>query len=213
MSRVRRKPGAREALLAMGHPLVLEPAKTQGKWGDYFQNNNPIHIELGMGRGTFITTMAQKYPHNNYIGLELREEILLSGLGKAQGLDLTNMAFIWSDVKELPNYFLPGELSRIYINFCDPWPKARHAKRRLTHANFLGIYDKLLYGGGEVHFKTDNEELFEFSLNEFCSQGWRLKNISLDLYRNLPEHNVATEYEKKYVEKGLRIYRLEAKTV
>ena len=155
--------------------------------------------------------MAQKYPQYNFIGLELREEILLTGIRKAKGLNLPYLAFIWSNVMELADYFMTGELARIYINFCDPWPKARHAKRRLTHANFLKIYSEILMSGGEVHFKTDNEELFQFSLNEFCSQGWRLKNISLDLYRNLPENNVATEYERKFVEQGLKIYRLEGK--
>lgn len=211
MSRVRRKPGTKEALLSMVPPLVPDPAQNKGKWNNYFQNSNPIHIELGMGKGTFITTMAQKYPQYNFIGLELREEILLTGIRKAKGLNLPNLAFIWSNVMELADYFMTGELARIYINFCDPWPKARHAKRRLTHANFLKIYSEILMSGGEVHFKTDNEELFQFSLNEFCSQGWRLKNISLDLYRNLPENNVATEYERKFVEQGLKIYRLEGK--
>ncbi|NLT94302.1 MAG: tRNA (guanosine(46)-N7)-methyltransferase TrmB [Clostridia bacterium] len=212
MSRVRRKPGTKEALLAIGRPLVLEPEKIKGKWKDYFQNDRPIHIELGTGKGTFISTMAQQCPQSNYIGLELKEEILLTAIRKALGLNLPNLAFIWGDAKNLTDYFMPGELERIYINFCDPWPKTRHAKRRLTHANFLNIYNRLLIKGGEVHFKTDNQNLFEFSLNQFCEQGWQLKNITLDLYRKLPENNVATEYEQKFVEQGLKIYRLEAKT-
>jgi len=209
MSRVRRKPGTREALLAMAPPLVVEPARNKGKWYEYFKNTNPIHVELGMGRGSFIITMAQKFPHYNYIGLELKEEVLLSGIKKAKDLRLTNLAFIWGDVKYLPDFFAPGELNRIHLNFSDPWPKARHAKRRLTHANFLKIYQDILDSNGEVHLKTDNGELFEFSLNQFCSQNWNLKNISLDLYRNLPVDNVPTEYELKYVEQGKKIYRLE----
>jgi len=212
MSRVRRKPGTKEALLSMVPPLILEPAQNQGNWCSYFKNNNPIHIELGMGRGTFITTMAQKYPNINFIGVELKEEVLLTAIKKTQHLSLRNLGYIWGDGKDLPEFFAPKELARIYLNFSDPWPKARHAKRRLTHVNFLTMYRQILESQGEVHFKTDNEELFEYSLNQFCFQNWKLKNISLDLYRNKPEDNVPTEYESKFVSQGKKIYRLEGVT-
>lgn len=209
--RIRKKPGTKEALLALVPPLVLTPEEHQGKWQQYFGNNNPIYIELGIGRGRFITTLAQNNPQINYIGLELKEEVLLVAVKKAVEEGLNNIAFIWGDVKELANYFSPEELERIYINFCDPWPKNRWAKRRLTHRGFLAIYQRLLNSQGQIHFKTDNKELFEFSLNELAGDKWQLQNITLDLYRNPLEDNVATEYELKFKEQGMEIYRLEGK--
>ncbi|NMA02884.1 MAG: tRNA (guanosine(46)-N7)-methyltransferase TrmB [Clostridia bacterium] len=208
--RLRRKPGTKEALLALVPPLVLEPQDNLGKWQRYFGNTNPIYIELGTGKGRFITTLAQNNPHINYIGLELKEEVLLMGVKKAVEQNLNNIAFIWGNVQELDNYFAPEELARIYINFCDPWPKKRWAKRRLTHRTFLANYRKLLNDQGQIHFKTDNKDLFEFSLNEFVDDKWQLQNITLDLYKNPPEDNIATEYELKFKEKGMPIYRLEA---
>lgn len=209
--RIRKKPGTKEALLALVPPLVLEPQTNMEKWQQYFGNDNPIHIELGMGRGRFITTQAQNNPHINYIGIELIEEVLLVGVKRAVEQSLENIAFIWGNVQELANYFGPEELARIYINFCDPWPKNRWAKRRLTHRGFLASYRKLLNEEGEIHFKTDNQELFEFSLNELVDDKWQLQNITLDLYRNPPADNVATEYEQKFQEQGMKIYRLEGK--
>ncbi|MFZ7104817.1 MAG: tRNA (guanosine(46)-N7)-methyltransferase TrmB [Peptococcaceae bacterium] len=210
MSRIRRKAGTKEELLQLSPPLVLDPKQYKGKWQEYFQNANPIRLELGMGKGTFISTLALENPGINYIGLELREEVLLSGLKKSREPGLANIAFIWTDIKDLADYFAGDEVNRIYINFCDPWPKVRHAKRRLTHAGFLNVYQEILVNQAEVHFKTDNEELFEFSLNQFSQAGFVLKNIRLNLYRNLPDDNVPTEYELKYREQGLKIMRLEA---
>ncbi len=208
--RLRRKPGTKEVLLALVPPLVIEPQANSGKWQQYFGNTNPIHLELGTGKGRFITALAQNNSQINYIGLELKEEVLLMGVKKAVEQNLENIAFIWGNVQELEKYFAPGELARIYINFCDPWPKKRWAKRRLTHRRFLASYKNLLNDQGQIHFKTDNKELFEFSLNEFVDEKWQLQNITLDLYKNPPEDNIATEYELKFKEKGMPIYRLEA---
>ncbi|KJS81675.1 MAG: tRNA (guanine-N7)-methyltransferase [Peptococcaceae bacterium BICA1-8] len=210
MSRVRRKAGTKEALLALSPPLVVNPKANRGNWQGFFNNNNKIHIELGMGRGTFIFTLAQRNPDINFIGLEIKEEVLITGIKKTLDYSLPNLAYVWGDVNDLSDYFANEEVARIYINFCDPWPKFRHTKRRITHGNFLDIYQIILQERGEIHFKTDNEDLFEFSLNMFRAKNWGLKDVSLDFYRDLPLDNVPTEYELKFVEQGLKIFRLAA---
>lgn len=183
----------------------------KGKWKEIFGNDNPIHIEVGTGRGQFITTLAQKNPNINYIGLEVKEEVLLRAVEKAEEKNLSNMLFIWGNVELMDEYFDEGELDRIYINFCDPWHKKRNAKRRLTHTNFLELYRRKLSGSNcGIHFKTDNRNLFEFSLNEFCGNDWKLLNISLDLANSEFEGNVTTEYEDKFMSLNMPIYRLEA---
>ena len=127
--------------------------------------------------------------------------------------NLNNIVFLWSDVSNILDYFDKGEISRIYINFCDPWPKKRWAKRRLTHTSFLNKYYNILNEKGEVHFKSDNEGLFEFTLNEICNNPWKLKNICLDLGNNEDVYNVTTEYEDKFMSQGMKIYRCEAQKV
>lgn len=182
----------------------------RGKWNQFFGNNNPIHIEVGTGRGKFITTLAAENPNINYIALEIKEEVLIRAVEKADEKSLENIAFIWGNVEFFEMYFSDNELSRIYINFCDPWPKKRCAKRRLTHRNFLELYRKKLNKEGEINFKTDNKGLFEFSLNEFPDNDWKMKNISLDLANSDYSDNVTTEYEEKFMELEMPIYRLEA---
>lgn len=185
----------------------------KGKWSQVFGNDNPIYIEVGSGRGQFITTLAKNNPNINYIALEIKEEVLIRGVEKAIKYDLDNIKFIWGEVEFLENYFADGELNRIYINFCDPWPKKKNAKRRLTSSKFLDLYLKKLknHNLSEIHFKTDNRQLFEFTLNEFLSKNWNLKNISLDLANSdLSINNVTTEYEDKFMELKMPIYRLEA---
>lgn len=209
--RRRKKKGADIKLLSytdcVFHENVEEMA---GKWHERFGNENPIHIEVGTGKGQFITTLAELNPDKNYIAMEIKEEVLLHAVYKAKEKGLTNILFIWGDVKMLPEYFDVAELARIYVNFCDPWPKNRWAKRRLTHSDFLNIYRRVLDENGEIHFKTDNEKLFEFSLNEIAENDWKLKNISLDLANSNYEGNVTTEYEDKFMAQGMKIYRLEA---
>ncbi len=183
----------------------------RGQWKNIFNNNNPIYVELGSGKGKFITEMAKNNRDINFISIERKEEVILKGVEKADDMGLKNIKFLWTDVDRLPDIFEEGEISRIFINFCDPWPKNRWIKRRLTYRGYLNIYHNLLKSDGEVHFKTDNNKLFEFSLNEFSDMNWKLKNISLDLVRSDYKDNITTEYEEKYMELGLPIYRLEAK--
>ncbi|WP_101772911.1 tRNA (guanosine(46)-N7)-methyltransferase TrmB [Peptostreptococcus faecalis] len=184
--------------------------KYRGSWNKVFKNENPIYLEVGSGRGQFITTLAQLNPDINFIALEIKEEVLLRALEKAIDKNLNNIIFLWGSVEMLDLYFDDRELSRIYINFCDPWPKKRNAKKRLTHGNFLELY-RLKLADGEIHFKTDSKELFEFSLNQFSENDWKLKNITLDLENSDFKENVETEYEEKFRKLGKPIYRLEAK--
>ena len=192
--------------------VVLEPEQHKGKWQDVFGNANPIQMEVGMGKGKFISTMARQHPEINFIGVEVIEEVLLDAvkrMNRAEGIP-ENLRLVWINASLLEDLFLPGEVDRIFLNFSDPWPKTRHAKRRLTHKGFLDQYAAILKAEGQVHFKTDNQGLFEFSLNEFSACDWRLQNIQLDMYQKLPEGNVATEYETKFHNQGMPIYRLEA---
>ncbi|WP_250277912.1 tRNA (guanosine(46)-N7)-methyltransferase TrmB [[Clostridium] colinum] len=209
--RLRKKPwGDNE--LNTNDRFIHQPEQNKGKWREIFGNDNPIHIEIGTGKGQFLTTMSILNPNINYIAIERQTNVIVSALkkGREKGVG-KNIVFFVADVKELLNYFEPKEIDRIYINFCDPWPnKKKWAKRRLTHKNFLNLYEELFVDGGEVFFKTDNRLLFEFSLNEFADKGWRLHNISLDLHNSDFEGNVKTEYEEKFSGIGMPIYRLEA---
>ena len=212
--RRRRKKGADIKLLSYTDYVIRENIEDlKGKWSEKFQNNNPIHVEFGTGRGKFITTLAKQNPDINYIAMEIKEEVLLKGVEKAAEANLNNIVFLWSDVSNILDYFDKGEISRVYINFCDPWPKKRWAKRRLTHTSFLNKYYNILNEKGEVHFKSDNEGLFEFTLNEICNNPWKLKNICLDLGNNEDVYNVTTEYEDKFMSQGMKIYRCEAQKV
>lgn len=209
--RRRRKKGADIKLLSYTDYVIRDNIEDlKGKWSERFQNDNPIHVEFGTGRGKFITTLAQKNPDINYIAMEIKEEVLLKAVEKAAENNLKNIVFLWADVSNILEYFGEREISRIYINFCDPWPKKRWAKRRLLHRNFLEKYAKILKERGEIHFKTDNVGLFEFSLNEVADCDWKLKNISLDLANNEDFENVTTEYEDKFMSQNIKIHRLEA---
>jgi len=208
--RHRKIKGAREMLLAHEDYALAEDEAVGKVWNEFFGAQRPLHVELGTGRGKFITGMAEVNPDVNFIGIELKEEVLLRAVKRARDKKLHNVAFIAGNGARLPEYFRAGELERIYINFCDPWPKNRHAKRRLVHRGFLEIYKDLLSEKGEIHFKTDNEKLFEFALNEFSDSGFRLRNISLDLHSSGIEGNVTTEYEERFAALGMKIYRCEA---
>ena len=209
--RRRKVKGADIKLLSYKDYVLRDNIETlKGKWNEKFNNNNSIHVEFGTGRGKFITTLAAQNPDINYIAFEIKEEVLIKGVEKAVEANLNNILFAWADVKNILDYFDEDELSRVYVNFCDPWPKKRWAKRRLTHTNFLNMYEKVLNENGEIHFKTDNQNLFEFSLNEISANDWQLKSISLDL-ANSDFENVTTEYEDKFMSYGMKIYRCEAK--
>ena len=208
--RRRKKKGADIKLLSFTDYVIKgEEIDFKGNWNVKFKNSNPIHVEFGTGRGKFITTLAKQNPDINYIAMEIKEEVLLKAVEKAVESNLTNIKFIWGDVNNILNYFDKAELSRIYVNFCDPWPKKRWFKRRLTYRGFLENYKTILNETGEIHFKTDNEKLFEFSLNEFSEANLKLKNITFDLANSEYEGNVTTEYEDKFMSYGMKIYRVE----
>ncbi|MCM3786999.1 tRNA (guanosine(46)-N7)-methyltransferase TrmB [Domibacillus indicus] len=209
--RLRNKPWAREKISAHPQYIVPNPEEAKGHWYEIFGNNNPIHIEVGTGKGQFVTGMAKQNPDINYIGIEMYESVIVTALDRLIEADLPNLKLLNVDGAELLNYFEKGEVGRVYLNFSDPWPKSRHAKRRLTYKTFLSLYESLMPEGGEVHFKTDNQGLFEFSLKSFSEYGMLLTFVSLDLHNSSFEGNVMTEYEEKFSAKGQRIYRSEAR--
>ena len=209
--RLRKKPWA-DYELENNKNLIKNPKDFKGKWQKLFNNNNPIHIEIGTGKGQFIATMSILNPNINYIAIERQKNVIVTALKKAreQGVK-DNIFYFVADVSSILDFFEPREIKRIYINFCDPWPnKKKWGKRRLTHKNFLNLYETLFETNGEVFLKTDNTQLFEFSLNEISQKGWLLKNISLDLHKSDFKDNVKTEYEQKFSSLGAPIYRLEA---
>ncbi|WHH57914.1 tRNA (guanosine(46)-N7)-methyltransferase TrmB [Petroclostridium sp. X23] len=208
--RTRKKAITRDQLTHYDNYICTNPEDYRSKWHEYFSNDNKIHVELGTGRGKFLITLAQRNPHINYIGLEMKEPLIFDAVFKAQNIRLNNIAFLHYNAYNLEKTFSDKEVDLLFINFCDPWPKKRWAKRRLIHGNFLVIYNRLLNNGSEIHFKTDNEKLFEFSLNEFCQYDYKLKNITFDLHNTEAPDIVTTEYEDKFVSKGMRIYRCEA---
>lgn len=175
-----------------------------------FFDDKKLHIEIGCGKGKFISELARKNPDINYIAFEKNLDVLVLAAEKAKALELSNIKFAAGDVSVLDQFDTISKCSRIYINFCDPWKKSGHAKRRLTHENFLKIYEKILSPDGEIFFKTDNAKLFEFSLNSFANYGLTLKNITFDLHNSGYEENIMTEYETLFSEQGNPIYRCEA---
>ncbi|MCP8967495.1 tRNA (guanosine(46)-N7)-methyltransferase TrmB [Ectobacillus ponti] len=207
--RLRHKPHALDLIAAHPQFVVADPQK--GKWKEEFGNNNPIHIEVGTGRGRFIYEMAKANPHINYIGIEKFSSVVVDALQKLIDEEVPNLKLLNKDAKDLTVFFEDGEINRVYLNFSDPWPKARHEKRRLTYKSFLQNYEQVLAEGGELHFKTDNQGLFEYSLMSFSQYGMPLKFLSLDLHNSDFEGNIMTEYEEKFSSRGSRIYRVEAK--
>jgi tRNA (guanine-N7-)-methyltransferase len=208
--RLRRKPWIGEALEEYRDIVYKNPDdRVRGCWQGIFGDNKPLYVELGTGKGRFITEMAARHPDINFIGIEAQADVLYYAAKKAREKGLTNIRLLVFDINHITDIFAPGEVGLFYINFCDPWPKNRHAKRRLTHAGFLEKYRSILPMNGQIFFKTDNEKLFEFSLNEFAGAGLRLGNIALDLHNSRMEGNVMTEYEEKFSKLGMKIYRCE----
>ena len=210
--RLRNIPGADDVI--KNHPIAIKNVKEfKGKWDAIFQNENPIHIEIGMGKGQFILNLAKNNPHINYVGIERYSSVLLRALEKydtEEFCELNNVRFICMDAMELPEVFELGEVAKIYLNFSDPWPKKRHARRRLTSTQFFAQYDKVLATEGVVEFKTDNRPLFEFSLVQVEEAGWRLLGKTFDLHHDeqMNEGNVMTEYEEKFSSMGNPIHKL-----
>lgn len=174
-----------------------------------FNNNHPLHIEIGMGKGQFILNMAKNNPNINFIGIEKYSSVLLSATKKALDYELENVYMLHYDANNLRDLFNDNEVERIYLNFSDPWPKSGHAKRRLSHSNFLEMYKDILTKNGGIWLKSDNRKYFEFSIMEIANFGFILKNVSLDLHNSDCDFNVETEYEEKFKQNG-PIYRLEA---
>lgn len=212
--RLRNIPGAKEAI-SESRFVVQEPETLKGHWSDVFPKKQPLHIEVGMGKGRFLMDMARLHPEINYVGIEMYDSVLLRALQKMEELEetgkaLPNLRFMRVDARVLPDIFAQGEVGKIYLNFSDPWPKARHAKRRLTSSEFLERYDKILAVEGTVEFKTDNRELFEFSLEEVENSKWHLLGHTFDLHRNeeMCAGNVMTEYEEKFSSQGNPICKM-----
>ncbi len=184
--------------------VIHDPEEYRGKWKNLFGNDYPLHIEIGMGKGKFIMGMAELHPDVNYVGIEKYSSVLLRAIQKMEEVELPNVKFIRMDAEDLTKVFGRGEAGRIYLNFSDPWPKDRHAKRRLPSRQFLGRYDEILEKDGRVEFKTDNRKLFEFALGELEPAGWRLEEKTFDLHgdERLMQGNVMTEYEERFSSAG-----------
>lgn len=216
--RLRGRKGIREEIERQQGLIVLDPKELRGKWSEVFGNKSPIHAELGMGKGRFISEMSGKHPEINFIGVDMYDELIRKssekaraahGLATETGL-ISNLRLLLFNIEHIEEAFADGELERIYLNFSDPWPKKKHARRRLTHRGFLEKYIRLLNDKGEIHLKTDSQSLFEFSLNSFADMGLRMRNISLHLHAEgiHPDH-VMTEYETKFAGQGMNIHRCE----
>ena len=189
--------------------VLNNPKEYRGHFNEVFGNDNPIHLEIGMGKGNFLISRALNNPDINFIGIEKYTSIVARALKKLEDLKVPNLKIINGDALEL-NEIFDKEISTIYLNFSDPWPKKRHEKRRLTYKTFLDTFKQILPEHGEIHFKTDNRGLFEYSLVSFSQYGMTLKGVWLDLHASDFEGNVMTEYEKKFSSKGQVIYRVEA---
>ena len=209
--RLRNIPGSKEVIEDSTY-VIQEPQNNKGKWKEVFGNAHPVHIEVGMGKGRFIMDMARLHPENNYIGIEMYDSVLLRAVQKREQLEeeIPNLYFVRMDARILPEVFEKGEVGRIYLNFSDPWPKERHAKRRLTSRQFLERYSEILSPQGRVEFKTDNRGLFEFSLEEVKEAGWKLEAYTFDLHheKEMMEGNVMTEYEEKFSSMGNPIHKM-----
>lgn len=189
---------------------LQNPMEYKGKWQELFKNKNPIHIEIGMGKGNFIIGMAKQNKNINYIGIEMYDSVMVKATQKLnEEENLNNLKLILLDAFKIDEVF-EREISRIYLNFSDPWPKAKHEKRRLTSKLFLEKYDKIFRGQKQIFQKTDNNDLFDFSMVSFIENGYELKNITRDLQREEIKDNVMTEYEEKFTNMGIKINRLEA---
>ena len=208
--RLRNITGSREVIV--GSPYVVQETvqnKCPGTWKEIFGNDNPIHIEIGMGKGRFIHTMAKEHPEINYVGIEKYSSVLLRAIQKMEQEELANLKFLRMDAENITEVFASGEVDKIYLNFSDPWPKDRHAKRRLPSKEFLARYNVILKADGQLEFKTDNRELFEFAVGELKPAGWKAEMITRDLHgdESLLEGNVMTEYEEKFSAMGNPIYK------
>lgn len=208
--RLRNVKGSRETI-AQNEYVIHDETTRKGTWKEIFGNDNPIHIEIGMGKGRFIMDMARLHPEINYVGIEKYSSVLVRAIEKQTEEALPNVKFIRMEAEGIEEVFAPGEVGYIYLNFSDPWPKDRHAKRRLTSVQFLARYEKLLMPGHGLEFKTDNRDLFDFSLEQFDEAGWVKDYVTYDLHHSeYMEGNVMTEYEEKFSSMGNPICKVAA---
>lgn len=207
--RLRNIPGADEAL-ENSLFVIKKPEEHRGRWKkDVFQNEHPLYIEIGCGKGLFLTTLAQNNPDINYIGIEKMSSVLLRAVQKQDELQLQNLKFMRIDAERLEEIFEENEVDRIYLNFSDPWPKDRHAKRRLTSREFLKRYEHILSKDAVIEFKTDNRNLFDFSVEEVKEAGWHTELVTYDLHHSeYLDGNVMTEYEDRFVTLGNKIMKM-----
>ena len=207
--RLRNVKGSRETIAASEF-TINEPNQFKGKWKEeVFGNENPIHIEIGMGKGKFIMELAAMNPDINYIGIEKYSSVLVRAIEKRKEQELTNVIFIRMDAENIQEVFEEQEVDQIYLNFSDPWPKDRHAKRRLTSRQFLARYDEFLKKDGTVEFKTDNRDLFDFSVESVKEAGWNLSAVTYDLHNSdMNEGNIMTEYEIRFSSEGTPINKM-----
>lgn len=206
--RLRNITGSRE-VIGESCFVVQNPESQKGNWKEIFKNNNEIHIEIGMGKGQFLYALAGMNPNINYIGIEKYSSVLLRAIQKMEENELPNLRFIRMDAEAITEVFAKGEVDKIYLNFSDPWPKDRHAKRRLPSKEFLARYDQILVKDGKLEFKTDNQGLFDFALEELEPAGWKAEVVTRDLHADaeLVKGNVMTEYEEKFSSIGNPIYK------
>ena len=183
----------------------MDPIKNKGSWQKVFNNSNPIYLEIGMGKGNFIIENAKKYPNINFIGLEKNSSVITYAIKKVNDIELSNLKFIRYDANKIDDIF-DKEIDKLYLNFSDPWPKERHAKRRLTSDRFLERYDNIFKDKPIIEMKTDNQGLFEYSLISFVENSYLIKEISLDLHKSNITDNIMTEYERKFSSLNNRIY-------
>ncbi len=209
--RLRNKPWAKDKLEQYPQYVISAPELLKGNWNGVFDKVQPLHIEIGTGRGRFIAEMAKANPEINYLGIEVQQSVVVDALDRLIEAELPNIKLLNVNAADVTEFFDKGEVERIYLNFSDPWPKSRHAKRRLTYKTFLKQYEEILINQGEIHFKTDNQGLFEYSLKSFSEYGLLLHYVSLDLHNSNFEGNIMTEYEEKFSKKGHRIFRSEVK--
>ena len=189
--------------------LIQMPDALRGRWLESFPGFKQLHLELGCGKGRFTAETAALAPETLFVAVELVPDAMIIALERVKAANLQNVRFIQGDAAMLRSMFAPGEAARIYINFCDPWPKSRDAKYRLTAPSFLRLYADALILGGQIHFKTDNRPLFDWSSEQFESEGWALSCLTHDLHQNGP-NGIMTDYEQKFYAEGIRINRLEA---
>ena len=207
--RLRNIKGAREAIEASPY-VILDPENYKGRWHEVFGNDHLLRLEVGMGKGQFIMEQARRHPEVNFIGIEMYSSVLIRALQKMEEEELPNLKFLRIDARTLPECVAQGEVDRIYLNFSDPWPKDRHAKRRLTSRQFLARYDQVLKSDGIIEFKTDNRPLFDFSLEEAKEANWHIDLCTYDLHHEeeLMQDNIMTEYEARFSAQGNPIHKM-----